>query len=279
VSGVRRHREIGRREEAIALDALRGTHGSARRWLGVRGSIVGIALLVVGGLITWAVVSSGRDGSVARGVPTAMKAPDDGIEAETPVEEPPPGVGPFAATDLEGLVLAPGQGDGLVRGLEYSVSYSGYANLSSVHHWTLVPTEPLEAAGFVEGYSSIFMTSAFASTFAAEGRDLLTAALLFETPAGAQRAQRVFIDTRPEVWEEVRTLPMLGDSWVVGRLGSDNVSVTYPTVGFLARAGTVILLLGSQGGSERDRPLPIPVVREVARDLLARARAALEGAP
>ena len=184
---------------------------------------------------------------------------------------------PFTVDDLEGLVLTPDEGEGLVRGLSYASTYSGEADIGDVHHWTLVPTEPLEEAGFVQAYSAMFMTPAFPSTFARDGRDLATAALLFESPTAARHGLRIFEDTRAEVWEECRPLPMRNGLGTSGLLGSDNVAVVYPTVGFMGRAGNVIVLVGSQGGSERDDPLPERMVRGIALDLLARARTEMGG--
>lgn len=266
----------------MSTDTRLGADGPPRRRIGEPSPVLGIGLLAIAVLVVWVVARGGEHRSVTADAPVAQAEPTGATEppseAPAPAAEPAADIGPLTAADLGSLVLEPEEGTGLVKGLAYSPGYSGSADLADVHHWTLVPTEPLEAAGFVEGYSSIFMTSAFASTFAAEGRDLLTAALLFETLEGARRAQRVFIDTRPEVWEEVRTLPRHGDGWVIGRLGSDNVSVTYPTVGFLGRVKNIVLVLGSQGGWKQDQPLPVPVVRSIARDLLTRARVALEEA-
>ena len=267
----------------MATNTHRGTLGSPPgRRIGGRGAVFGIALLVVGAIVFWAMVRDDGKDLTAKEVPAAQAEPAeaaDDVGPEVPAEDPAVEVGPFTAEDLEALVLPREEGEGLVKALEYSTTYSGPADIGDVHHWTLVPTEPLERAGFVEAYSAMFMTSEFVSSFASEGRDLATAALLFETPDGARRALQIFEETRSEVWETSRPLPMRGGSGVAGLLGSDNVSVVYPTVGFTARVGNVILLLGSQGGSEHDRPLPVRVVRGIALDLLARAQAASGGAP
>lgn len=220
-------------------------------------------------------------GTGARTDPEAAKAatgsstPTAGDVETLSTPSPTPEAGPFTSEDLEGLVLALDEGEGLVPGLSYATSYSGPADLGDVHHWTLVPTEPLEEAGFVEAYSAMFMTPAFPATFASEGRDLATAVFLFTTPAGARQALEVFADTRDEVWDGWRPLPTQNGIGTAGFLGSDNVSVVYPTVGFMHRAGNVIVMVGSQGGSDEGRPLPVTLVRRIADDLLTNARTAL----
>lgn len=211
-------------------------------------------------------------GSTVSAGPTTSEAPPPSV-APTPALD----IGPFASDDLEDLVLRADEGEGLVDGLSYSASYSGSADLRDVHHWTLVSTERMEAAGFIEAYSGMFMTPAFPGTFAREGRSLATAVLLFEDPQGARRGLRIFRSTRAETWDVWEPLTIPGGFGTIGRLGSDNVSVVYPTVGFMGRVGNMIVMVGSQGGSYDGRPLPVDVLRGIAYDLLARARARLEG--
>ena len=256
----------------------KGTHHSpSAGWGGWR---IGSAAIVVAILLLTACSNEGSGAAGLGGTrdATGSTAPATSV-AESPSEPsatPMPDEGPFTSNDLERLVLAPEEGDGLVPGLAYSSSYSGAAYLGDIHHWTLVPTEPLEEAGFVEAYSAMFMTPAFPSTFGMDGRDLATAALLFRTTAGAREGLQVFADTRDEVWDEWRPLHMRHGNGQVGLLGSDNVSVVYPTVGFTARVANVILLLGSQGGSDEGQPLPENLMRRIAYDLRNRARAVLE---
>lgn len=243
-----------------------------RRWAG------GLAVLLSGAMLAACSETGGDAGAGSGGTgnadsPTAAASTVETLS--TPSPSPAAEVGPFTGADLEGLVLAPEEGKGLVRGLSYASTYSGTAGLGDVHHWTLVPTERLEEAGFVEAYSAMFMTPAFPATFATEGRDLATAALLFAGPAGAREALRVFADTRDEVWAEWRPLPTRGGIATAGFLGSDNVSVVYPTVGFMSRVANVIVMVGSQGGSDEGRPLPTDLASRVSSDLRTRARSLL----
>jgi hypothetical protein len=252
-------------EAIMATDVHRPTRGARGRG---RIGIAAVVLLAVAAPATWA--SLRNDGA---SVPTDRAA--DAPHATQPGSFVQPGstlqAAPFAAADLEGLVLRPAEGDGLVPGLEYSPAYSGRAYVENIRHYTLIPPERLEAAGYVNGQVAIFMTPEFLSSFASGGRDLLTVAMLFETTAGAREAFHVVADTRDELWETWRPLPFAGGIGTTGRLGSDNVTVTYPTVGFSTRVGNVVLLVGSQGGSERNRPLPVRIVWGVAEELRLRA--------
>jgi lysophospholipase L1-like esterase len=184
---------------------------------------------------------------------------------------------PFTEDDLPALVMAPEEGQGLVDGLEYRLGYSGEATLSTVRHMTLVPPESLQSLGFVAGRVTTFFTDPFLTEFGKAGRSLVSLVLLFPTPEEAEAAQQVFVDSFDELWAEWEPLPPIQEGFpgARGMVGTDNTADLYPAVGFNFRVGNTVALVGSQGGAERDEPLPEEMVRAVAEDLLARAEARL----
>lgn len=187
---------------------------------------------------------------------------------------------PFSVDDLPALVFQPDEGAPLADGLVYRSAYSGTADALDVRHWALIPPEWLEEAGFVGAYSAIFLTDDFISTFGQTGQSLLTAALLFETPDGASELLRRVGESQSDLWEDVQSLPPVADEGFgfAARVGSDNVTVTYPTIGFGMRVGNVYIMIGSQGGSEAgQQPLPVELVRSVAESALTRTQAAMPG--
>jgi hypothetical protein len=183
---------------------------------------------------------------------------------------------PFTKDDLRGLVLAESEGNGLVEGLSYRSRYSGTATPEDVRHWTLAAPERLQAAGFVTGYNTLFFTDDFYSTNAKAGRSLLTAAFLFPTPEAAAQALKVFSDTRDQSWKDMKPLSPVPSAEtgiaMTGRLGSDNVTDLYPSIGFSMQVANICLLVGSQGGAQSGQPLPEDLMRSIAEKLLTRAQ-------
>ncbi len=185
---------------------------------------------------------------------------------------------PFTTTDLKGFVLPEAEGNGLVEGLLFRPTYSGTAQLTDVRHWTLVPPERLEAVGFADGYANLFFTDEFYDSRGLSGRSLVTAALLFETPEGAEDALEVFADSRDQTWQDLQLLAAVSEANAIameGRQGTDNTDDLYPTIVFAQQVGNVCLIVGSQGGAESDDPLPEDVMRAMAGKLLARAQSRL----
>jgi len=128
--------------------------------------LVATTLDACGGSVTAAPISPSAAPSQAAASPTS-----------TPTATTTAAAGPFTSEDLRRLVLRPAEGS----------------------HWTLVPPGRLQAAGCVDGFTTIFFTDAFLADFARSGRSLLSAALLFQTREGAHQALKVFADSRDEL--------------------------------------------------------------------------------
>jgi hypothetical protein len=206
---------------------------------------------------------------------TAATSPSTAAGATTAVAA---STAPFTIADLKGFVLPEAEGNGLVEGLVHRPTFSGTAQLTDVRHWTLVPPERLQPAGFAGGYANLFFTEEFYDSRGLSGRSLVTAALLFETPEGAADALQVFADNRDQTWQDLQLLPtMPGTNGIAmkGRQGTDNTDDLYPTIAFMQQVGNLCLIVGSQGGAESDDPLPEDLMRSTTEKLVARAQARL----
>ena len=224
--------------------------------------------------VTTAAVACGGSSATASSSPSAALSQAVASAAGSPAATTTAVASPFTSEDLRGLVLRPAEGRELVAGLKYRPDYSGASDLFDFRHWTLVPPERLQEAGFVDGVAAMFFTDAFLADFGRSGRSLLTTALLFQTRKGARQALKVFADSRDELWEAWRPLsPTVGANGIAqsGRQGTDNIPDIYPTTSFGMQVANIVLLVGSQGGAQSGKPFGADLLRSLAKRLLARA--------
>ncbi len=113
--------------------------------------------------------------------------------------------------------------------------------------WTIVDiagtfdiaTEDLERVGFVDAYGTAWVTPDW---LAGTGKDLVSLALLFESPAGAHEGFALFDFGTFERWQPLPTRGLGAEAIAAeGRLDG------YPTVAYIWRVWDLVLVVGSQG--------------------------------
>jgi hypothetical protein len=242
-------------ETSGATPSIRPALRRARYRLAVT-AVAGVLVLSVAGYGAIGLIDVIRDWN--RTMPAAHDPHPPSAVVSSPASPTPDSYRPGSAShELSPFVLPTFDDPSVTE--EFSGDGGSVWTILDIARTFTIVIDDLLKAGFVDAYGTTWLTPDWDGGYAGKGKDLISIALLFESPAGARRGFGLFdLNT----WDRWRPLPHRGLSKevkaAIGRVDG------YPTVVYIWRVRDIVLVVGSQGA------LPVRVVGPLADQVQAR---------